>query len=348
MYYGFFFPNTFYAKSIGLPYYSQGFIYTLLYFKTYYVFLLIIALGIVASVLFWKNSAWQPGTVLENVRNQSGTPHPILLSLIFIIAYTAFTIRIGGDFMFARFFIAITPTMYFTIEMLINKLTQRYIAIGLCTVVIICTIFRYDQYGDTLLVGYIADESRYYTHESLQRSQADGAVLKKYFDGLPVRVAFWASQLTLIYYADPYYAIESSGGLTDTTVAHQEITERGRPGHEKNPTPDYLVREKVNFYIGPMEPPPRGQKVLNAILFENIVGRIIVYDNAIMSKLATYPGVHFNVMPEYLDSYIAGIDTIPKQQVERDYEYFKLFYFEHNSDTVRQQKIIDVLRKGRL
>jgi hypothetical protein len=46
--------------------------------------------------------------------------------------------------------------------------------------------------------------------------------LRKYFDALPVRVSFWAGQLQLMYYADPFYAIESSGGLTDT-AKHSQV-----------------------------------------------------------------------------------------------------------------------------
>ena len=55
-----------------------------------------------------------------------------------------------------------------------------------------------------------------------------GVVDKRFFQGLPVRVAYWAGQAKLIYYADPYVAVEASAGLTDTALAHRTIQERGR------------------------------------------------------------------------------------------------------------------------
>jgi hypothetical protein len=156
-------------------------------------------------------------------------------------------------------------------------------------------------------------------------------------------VAFWAAELKLIYYAEPFYAIESSGGLTDTVVAHEAISERGRPGHEKVPTAEYLEHRKVNFFLGPMAPPPPGQQVLNAILFENILAKIIVYDDTVMSALEHYPGVRFVRMPDYLDAYIAGLDTLDRARVEADYRNFKAFYFDHNNDPRREAPFLSKL-----
>ena len=41
-YFGFFFPNAFYAKSIALPYYEQGWVYTSLFIRSYWIFLLLV------------------------------------------------------------------------------------------------------------------------------------------------------------------------------------------------------------------------------------------------------------------------------------------------------------------
>jgi len=53
-YYGQFFPNTYYAKSAALPYYSQGLMYLWLFVKTYYIFFTIplILFGALALTLF--------------------------------------------------------------------------------------------------------------------------------------------------------------------------------------------------------------------------------------------------------------------------------------------------------
>ncbi len=335
-YYGFFFPNTFYAKSIALPYYSEGFFYALLYFKTYYVFGLgLLAAGVGLAI---KGKA--------SFRGAGGDPPPrtraLLLCALFVASYTAFVIRIGGDFMFARFFIAVTPMIFLGIEILLAEaFGNSPLVAGL---LIAAVILRYDQYGKDLLVGYVADEPRYFTREALRRAQMDGATLRKYFDDLPVRVSFWAGQLKLIYYADPYYAIESSGGLTDTAVAHQSIANRGRPGHEKTPTTEYLIRRNVQFYIGPLPPPPPGHTVINAIVFENILGRILVYDDSIMNRLARHPEVRFVNMPAYLDSYLASMDTMPREKVESDFLYFQSYYLKPNRDTSRWLRFTEFLK----
>ena len=344
-YYGYFFPNSFYAKSIDLPYYSQGFQYALLYFKTYYIFLLIIVLGI---ILLWRSKAKcvdvkSLSSFLNRYRESNGSAHPLLLGLLLASAYTLFIIRIGGDFMFSRFFIPITPILFFVMELLINAVTSQLPYLLLSLIICLTTFFRFDQFRESALVGYIADESQYYTEGHLQQSQVDGELLRKYFAGLPVKIGFWAGQVQLVYYADPAVAIETTTGLTDATIAHQEITTRGRPGHEKNALVSYLVERKINFYIGPMQSPTEGQLPLNAIVFDSILARIIIYDNTIMSQLAKYPEVKFVRFPEYLDSYITAIHSYPLDKVRQGYQFFKSFYFNHNQDPEREKAFVRLL-----
>ncbi|HUL44326.1 MAG TPA: hypothetical protein VLY03_08215 [Bacteroidota bacterium] len=349
-YYGFFFPNTFYAKSVDLSYYSQGLRYAALYFKTYYVFVLLPILW-VAFLWFRKSSLRSIRILLSRIRTareHCSVIHPIALYFFAVILYTLFTIRIGGDFMFARFFIAVTPMMYFSIELLLNALTRRSVTMICYGIVILATLFRFNQYGSELTLGYVTDESRYFTREGLQQAETNGTMLRTYFNGLPVRIAFWASLLKLVYYMDPPYALESSGGLTDTVVAHEAITERGQPGHEKVPTTDYLISRRVNFYFGPLNPIPPGGEVLNAIMFNHILARIIVYNDTIMSAFSRYPEIRFIRMPDYLDAYIAGIDTIPGARLAHDYGFFKSYYFDENRtprDSLRESVILAHLRK---
>jgi hypothetical protein len=211
------------------------------------------------------------------------------------------------------------------------------------------TFFRADQYRDQSFVGYVADERRYFTvDEPLSQSRADASLLGKYMTGLPVKLAFWAGQLRLVYYLDPPLAIECTTGLTDSAIAHQEISERGRPGHEKNATLSYLERRKVNFYIGPTDAPPPGQLVLNFIAFEDFRSRIIVYENAVMERLAAFPEVKFVRMPEYLDNYIAEMNTYTPERIRQDYQFFKSYYFDINNDPRRQEVFLARLAGGAL
>ncbi|TAK50668.1 MAG: hypothetical protein EPO24_16590 [Bacteroidetes bacterium] len=344
-YYGLFFPNSFYAKSADLAYYSQGLEYTWIYFKTYYGFFLIPALG---GIYLWQRRA----TLITSSFFQKfwtalhTEDHPvqrILLALLFIGAYSFFIIRVGGDFMFARFFIPITPLLLFLIEIILNQTLRTISNISLAVLLLLATLFRFDQFKEQVSIGHVVDESRYYPKESVEIAKEYGRSLKKYFDGLPIRVAFWAGQLKPMYYAEPFYALEASAGLTDTGVARQHLTERGRPGHEKKPSNEYMIQKKIHFFIGPMETPPQGN-VINAIFLGNIVARIVTYNNAIMSALEKYPDVHFVNLPRYLDEYLVNADKYPLDRVMYDYQFFVQFYFNNNQDTARQQKFQEYIR----
>jgi hypothetical protein len=103
------------------------------------------------------------------------------------------------------------------------------------------------------------------------------------------------------------------------------------------------VQRDVHFYLGPTDPPPAGQSVLNMIMFDSLRGRIITYDNTVMRKLAEYPGVRFVHLPEYLDSYMATMKTLPVVKVLQDYTYLKTYYFDHNDDPVHQHAFLSYL-----
>ncbi len=348
-YFGFFFPNTFYAKSVDLAYYSQGFAYAWLYLTTYPVFVIVIPLGV---AVFWELSRRAGGvngmihTTWREIRIDPARPHPVLLGTLYILLYTVFIIRIGGDFMFARFFIPITPVLYFTIEQLLLRRLAGFAAPGVAVLILLATYFRIDHYRDDIFVGYIADEKKYFTVvEPLEESQKEAAILKECFHGLPVRVAFYAGQLRLIYYLDPVFAVESSSGLTDTAIAHEQITVRERPGHEKHPTLDYLIKRRVHFYLGPTDPIPPGEVVLNAISFDSLRARIITYDNRIMSVLERDSSVAFIHLPSYLDDYIKKLPSSSRQKAAYDYAFLKSFYFDVNSDTARENSILRYLRQ---
>lgn len=346
-YYGFFFPNAFYAKSIDLPYYAQGWTYTWLFLKTYYVFAL---LPIIPVILFIKRKWKEDSTRVPRPpwwsQSDSEWPNRILyLSFAYIAAYTVFIIRIGGDFMFARFFIPILPLMYLLLEGMLRRLNGKLVALTLGVIVLAATFIRFDQFRDTSRIDFISDEWQWYPAGSLEQSRKNGATLKKYFAGQSVKVAFWAGQVKMIYYADPAVAIEASAGLTDAVISHQQLTERGRPGHEKHASLEYLLERKVNFLFGPFEAPP-SQLVVNMVVFDSLVARIITYENDLMQNLKKVPGIQFVDIPAYLDQYIATLHTLPPSEVAQEYAQFKELYFDHNVDTVRERQFLEIIEQA--
>jgi hypothetical protein len=336
-YYDFFFPNSFYAKSIYLPYYSQGIEYVWLYLKTYYgLFILFIPI-VILLLKHGKNFA-------KFISQQKQKPgRDIILAIMFSVAYIIFVIRIGGDFMHARFLIPVTPFLYLIVErfiLSINRLSLRYAA---AVFIILSTIFRYDLYTKEISVGYVVDEYQYYTPEHLKKAKQFGCELKRYFKDLPARFAFSGAQARVIYYAELQYAMEALTGLTDTALAHYQIKERSRPGHEKNASLEFLKKKKINFYIGPVNQMHKNQLPFDAMKIDSSIIQIVTYDNNIMNSLSSFPELQFTKMDRYLDSYFLNSDKISHDQLIKDYNFLRGYYFDVNEDTIRERKFLNLI-----
>ncbi|HUL43779.1 MAG TPA: hypothetical protein VLY03_05435 [Bacteroidota bacterium] len=347
-YYGYFFPNSFYAKSIGLAYYQQGIAYTFSYFSSYYVFGAIVLLAIYLSAD--RNKSGTMISRIAQLRERAGlltiNGRTGLLASLFIIFQIAFVIRIGGDFMFGRFFVPVTPMLFMLCEVLVIALRPDLLRISVAMLILAGTYFRIDHFTQEKTVGYIADERQWYTDDYKLWAIRSGDSLKKYFSGLNVRVALWGGTARLGYYLDSIYVIEAQGGLTDAALSHQDLSERGRPGHEKTATLEFLAAKNVNFLIGPMNT-VHDVKVLDDIVLDEVNGRIVRYDNSIMKRLEQFPEVRFFDFPRSLDAYIAKIDSFPIARVKSDYENFKSYYFEPSRDTVREQRFLQRLNPER-
>ena len=77
----------------------------------------------------------------------------------------------------------------------------------------------------------------------------------------------------------------------------------------------------------------------NSIRLKNVPGefRIIRYDASIFSEFKKSGLFEFVSFEKYLDMYIAQIDQKTKQEIQRDYVEFKKYYFELNSDELRER-----------
>src|SRR6185503_18503735 len=123
------------------------------------------------------------------------------------------------------------------------------------------------------------------------------------------------------------------------------LAERGRPGHEKTATVEYLMARGVDFYFRPFGPPPPGQPPLNLIVFDSLAARIVAYRNPVMDSLRKYPGVHFRPMPELLDEYTRILEEKQAGDVIADYAWFREFYFRHNEDQVRESAFLEYFER---
>jgi hypothetical protein len=190
----------------------------------------------------------------------------------------------------------------------------------------------------------IANERMYYSEERIAGLDHSAEVLGRYFEGLPVRVAFYGDEARVVYKAGFPVAIESHAGLTDRQVAHQELSRRGRVGHEKHASAEYLIETRAAHFTF-SEVPGRLLR-LNDWIPEIVVrfdgetyGRVLHWDPAMMEALRGR-GVD---VPDFLgavDDTIQRLEQMPERQVALIYERLKRFYFVHNDDPQRQSAFL--------
>ena len=339
LYYGYPFPNTYYARSAYLPWWDQGLSYFILYLKSYYILTLLPVIGIISLVKTRSALKRLSGFPLHLDTTQKA----VCLSLLFSLIYSLYVVRIGGDFMFARFFIPVTPFLYFLIEAFAFRiLNQRYLIL-FALVVCLTTFFYWYPEEISSKSNKIVDEKLFYPNSYIMTAKQKGEILKKYLKDTNAQVVISGTQAVLAYYAEFPTVIEGDNGLTDEYLAHLPVNKRSRPGHEKQAPMEYLLKKGVNFLFifGGWYHPPSGD--LTEIYFEDIRGNIIVYNRHLMRKLKAYDQVRFTDFEDFLDEYIEKMPLLSKSLVLKDYELFKKYYFNHNSDSFRENAFINLL-----
>ncbi|HEX7402077.1 MAG TPA: hypothetical protein VF369_07850, partial [candidate division Zixibacteria bacterium] len=289
LYYGYPFSNIYYARSVNLAWWGQGFEYLFLYFKSYYVFWLLLALAVISAVKFRKSfkKLFRPPYDFDPIQKA------VLLSLVFSLVFSLYLIRIGGDFMFARFFIPITPFLFFLMEAFVNQISGGRCLIPFGAAILLATYFyRYPQ-EIRQPTSKIVDERYFNTEQRIEEAKQKGAILKKYLKDTDARVVVFGSQAMLAYYAEFPTAIEGAAGLTDEYIAHLPVGERVRPGHEKVAPVEYLYQRGVNFaFVSGRWVPPTTNEFME-IYFGKVRGLILDYQRNLMRKLSAYPEVKF-------------------------------------------------------
>jgi hypothetical protein len=341
LYYGYPFPNTYYARSAYLAWWSQGWYYLTLYLKAYYVFFLLPLLGVIA--LIKARNGWHKVTRLP--LHLTPLQNSLFLSLLFTVIFTLYLVRLGGDFMFARFFIPITPFLFYLMEIFANRMLAKKYFIPFAAAVLLATHFYRYPPEIRNLSNKVVEERYFYPKERIEEARQKGAILSRYLKNTTAKVAVFGSQAMLAYYAEFPLVIEGENGLTDTYLAHQVIQKRIRPGHEKVAPVEYLFQRDVNFFFsfGLWVFPKAGD--FRDIYFGDVRGRIIIYDRDLMKELRKYNEIRFTDFEEFLDDYIKKINTIPRTTLIDHYTFFKNFYFNHNLDPARQNVFENILGK---
>ncbi|MCP5482094.1 MAG: DUF2784 family protein [Spirochaetales bacterium] len=272
-YYGALVPNTFYSRSASEAYPSQGLVYVLWYFASYWF----CALCLLGSAL----------ALFNNWRRAQPIPRRAALLLVACLVWSTYVIWVGGDFMFGRFLVPITPILFVSGEWALRqfdsgrRLTARPAgAVIVAALSMVAVLARYDPYRgrDLPLLDNIAEENRIYTPERVARLERVARDLGPVVRQSGVRLGFVGAQAALIYYLRPDFALEAESGLTDRTVARQEVSERGRVAHEKQAPLEYLQERRVHILLRPQTPDsPLGD--LPCVTIQGLIGTFPVITN---------------------------------------------------------------------
>lgn len=325
LYYGAPLPNPYYAKSGGRAYWPQGLVYLQTYFRAYFVLLL--ALPGLALVAFDSLR-----------RRRRPETSPLLYAAVAAVATAVYVTRVGGDFMFARLFLPTTPFMLLLVESLVHRLprvTGRALGtVAVCGLVIWGVIRKHQVFGDHGKVYGIVDEPTFYPFSRLVEIRDTALSVRECLAGTDAVVLVKGGQAMLAYYARFPVAIEQHG-LTDAHIAHAPVEQRGRPGHEKNGSPEYLCYERrVNLRFHYSQALNVPQYTLFGL--ERITGDILVYDRDLMEKMKRCHGARFLDFPLWLlHDYIPTVAGRRPDDLRADWVYFQQFYFDHNPDGER-------------
>ncbi|HVW28182.1 MAG TPA: hypothetical protein VHC69_22620 [Polyangiaceae bacterium] len=336
-YYGAYVPNTYYAKSAYLPWHAQGLVYLGTYLQKYNVLLFGAVAAVALSLRRAPDDSSAPCTRWYRVH--AG------LSAAFTAAYTYYVVRVGGDFMYARLLIPVTPYLAILLELALYRvsLTRGIVYVELVVASLVSIVFIPRPVSGTEWQSGIADESAVYDDARTLEAARDSEALATFFRGLPVRVAFLGTEARVMYQANVPVAIEADTGLTDAVVARQPLRERGRIGHEKHATPEYLVsRRAAQFLVSPNAPDGYGFDryiPTRTIELGPVKAWILTWDPALMTELAKR-GAVFGDFEAFLDGYIETLPARATEDVRRDYDKFRHFYFEHVRDPEREAPFV--------
>lgn len=368
-YYGQFFPNTYYSKAAYLSFYQRGFYYLWLYFQCHFTaFLFFLSIPVLLNIFINGQGASKErsfrNALLSIINNNQLCAFTVaVISVSFYLIF--FVAKVGGDFMYARFVIPCVPLICYTIEyslydLPIIKYKKRYgfIVLLLLSATIAESInredfFLVDENGKKVTKEKegIADEHYMYTNQTNLdlEDKLVGIALRPYFQDLDATILMRGGQACLVYYGKFKTCLENHG-LTDTFISHLPVKERGgKIAHEKSAPYDYILKRGVNFVFHRSHYKKDGYRncLFNFWNFKNFNiaegAEIITYDRKIINALKERLDTNFKYtnFENYLDHYIlTEMPSKSKEDIKKDYEDFKEYYFLHNDDKEREAKFL--------
>jgi arabinofuranosyltransferase len=323
-YYGDLLPNTYYAKSGGMTYFSQG---------IFYVVLSAFGSGMAALLPLGVWAMWRrPRQLLTR------------FALLGVLPYLFYVAKVGGDFMLGRLLVPVLPFVALLAEQGFRDVWSTGVDWARVGAVVLLGIAASPLHliGEKDAVQFITDERTFYhVHSFWPRIEQDelSRPLSRLLDGIVARGAHPVVSVGAIGVVgyDTELTVVDWLGLTDRTVAHQELTERGRPGHEKTATPEYLRSRNVMIATRDLYPPGYGR--FTTIRLGTDTYQLGKYEPQLVGILRLIPGVRVPNVPHILDRYIAEAMLASPPTLARDVAFFDEYYFSVNDDPQRREQL---------
>jgi len=244
--------------------------------------------------------------------------------------------RIGGDFMFGRFYLTWVPLLLVAAEQGVRAAPGRWSWVAAAAIGL--GLRGLPMLGDRT-EWYVTDEPRFYPVRSVAPLDVDhhsfriGQALGHALTARGIRPVVATSGPGMVAYGSRLETIDLLG-LTDRAVARGPSIPGGRPGHQKAASPDYLRARGVRF--GHVYPPEPWWAVTMLTLGSWPGGRddwfILTYDVPLMRRIAAEaPEIGFVDFEAWLDRYVARrMSRRTAAQVRDDLGFFDAYFFSIN------------------
>jgi arabinofuranosyltransferase len=323
-YYGLPLPNSYYTKSGGASYFSQG---------SFYLIASVVGAGLFGVL---------PLAIYGVVRRRRE------LSVQFVAVamplYLIYVAKIGGDFMLGRLLIPVLPFGFALAEVATRELIVarrwRIVAPALVVASLACVptrIIEPEQFR-----WYLTDERTFYELDTLDPLVMKGgifrrvAMLHRYLGGHVPSPVYAAYAIGIVGWVARWRVVDIHG-LIDPELSRFAVDERGRPGHERRASKDHIYRlgadvSAESVYEGRYDE-------LTKLVIGGETYSMVRYHATWLDPLRTDPTARFVRFPEYLDDYIAALPTKTRAELGRDLSFFERYYFATNPDPARHAKL---------
>jgi hypothetical protein len=320
-YYGYFFPNTFYAKSGGGWHIQQG---------ARYLGLCAISLGLWGAFPLALYEAYKRRYELVG-----------RYALIVFPVYLIYLLKVGGDFMLGRFVVVLLPLVFVLGEHALRRLARDG---RLKTACVAALAFSFCVLPNQIIrpgekFQHVADERTFYRLASFSPIKVSSGYsewagnLKELFPESTATPRVATGVVGIFGYETGFHVIDI-WGLLDPVVAHKPIRRRGRPGHEKRGSPGRIVEAGTD--LSDMSVYPRRFEAWTKVRVAPFPLYMPRYDRALVARLNADGRKRARVFEPHLDRLRPSADPAVR---DCQHWFAEAYYFSSNEDPERKSEL---------